>query len=413
MLPKEVTDLFFSRFKNLFQIKGYTLFVFCMLLVGMGISISMPYLSLYCTGVIGMSAGAFGAIIATSSLSGVVVNSLIAKRSDNGLDRKKLIILAMVSSCFGYASYLVFHSFITLLIVIMVFNGLGALAMPQIYAYAQESINDSGSEETRFATSTLRSLFSLGFVLGPLGGTLILGVLGYKGLFISTSLIYIIIASLVLIFLKKREFQGKTKPKFKDKTALKNPQILQPLIAFVFLLALNAMNGLNTPLFIVNKLNGTHSDVGFVVSISAFLEIPVMLGLGSLGKKISNHFLLMLGSFIAVLYYIILSVSTASWQIICAQLLQAIFVAIVMGNGLSYFSEFLPHSPGVAVTLYSNGSTIGRLIGNLGGGMMATYIGYRQVYWVCLVFAVVAFLILWRTNPRSEQNHATLQKQSV
>ena len=84
----------------------------------------------------------------------------------------------------GYASYLVLHNFFILLIFISIFNGLGAAAMPQIYAYAQESANASNSDDKIFAMSSLRSLVSLGFLVGPLGGTLILGYLGYKGLFL-------------------------------------------------------------------------------------------------------------------------------------------------------------------------------------------------------------------------------------
>jgi len=175
-----------------------------------------------------------------------------------------------------------------------------------------------------------------------------------------------------------------------------------PFIVFIFLFAINAINGINTPLFIVNELHGTHADVGLVVSISAGLEIPIMLALGALGKKISNHTLLIFGCFIAVIYYTILSVSTQSWQLIAAQLLQATYVAIVMGNGLSYFTDLLPNSPGLSTTIYTNGSIIGRLLGNLGGGMIAQFAGFRHTYWACLVIVLFSFLILWRTRPNEK-----------
>ena len=369
-----------------------------MLLVGIGISITMPYLSLYATEDFGMSVGAFGLFMAVSSLSGVVVNSLIANRSDNGLDRKWIIILAMLSSALGYASYLVFHNFFILLIFVSLFNGLGAAAMPQIYAYAQESANASKSDDKTFAMSALRSNFSLGFLIGPLGGTFILGIFGYKGLFLGTSAIYLIIATLVFLFLQKRKAVSKKKRNSKGSSWIKNRQIRQPLIAFIFLFAVNSINGINTPLFIVNELHGTHTEVGLVVSVCAGLEIPIMLVLGALGRKISNHSLIISGCIIAVIYYSILSVSTHPWQLIAAQLLQATYVAIVMGNGLSYFTQLLPDSPGLSTTIYSNGSTIGRLVGSLAGGMIAQYIGFRYVNWVCLAIVILSFLILWRTR---------------
>ncbi|MFC5449853.1 sugar efflux transporter [Paenibacillus aestuarii] len=384
-----------------------------MLLLGTGVSITMPYLSLYFTEDIGMSAGAFGVFMTVSSLSGVVVNSLIARRSDRGLDRKWIIMFAIISSALGYASYLVFHNYFILLIVVSLFSGLGAPIMPQIFAYAQESANASHSDDKTFAMSTLRSLFSLGFLIGPLAGTLFLSWMGYKGLFLGTTSIYLIIASLVFLFLKKHAVEKSTGKRKSIATAsLKNRQIWLPFIAFIFLFAVIAINSLNTPLFIMNELHGTHTDVGLVVSVCAGLEIPIMLVLGALGRKISNHTLMMTACVIAIIYYIMISVSTQSWQLIAAQLLQASFIAMVLGNGLSYFMNLLPNSPGLSTTIYSNGSIIGRLVGNLGGGVIAQFAGFRHVYWVCLALVIFSLFILWRTRLGAEIGVQTGQTQS-
>lgn len=348
-----------------------------------------------------MSAGSFGIFMAVSSLSGVFINSFIAKRSDNGINRKSIIVIAMLSSAIGYVSYLLFHNYFVLLIVVTLFNGLGAAAMPQIFAFAQESANASKSDDKTFALSTLRSLVSLGFLIGPLGGTLILGIAGYNGLFVGTSAIFLIIAALVVFFLRNQSNTIPTKKKNKSQTSVsifKNRQIRYPFFAFILLFAVNAINAINTPLFIVNELHGSHAIVGIVVSVCAGLEIPIMIALGALSRKITNHSLMMISGFIAGLYFIILSTSTASWVLIAAQLLQAVFVAIVMGNGLSYFTDLLPNSPGMSATIYSNGSTIGRLVGNLGGGLFATLIGYRFVNIVCLLLVLLSFFILWRVK---------------
>lgn len=389
-----------TRLKKMFEIKGYRIFVFCMLMIGIGISITMPYLPLYFTEELGMSTGAFGAFMAVSSLSGVIVNSLIAKRSDSGLNRKWLLIAAMLSSALGYAAYLAFDNFFILLIVVSILSGLGAAAIPQIYAYAQESANASQSDDKTFAMSALRSLISLGFLIGPLAGTLLLAAAGYKGLFLVTSAIYLTTASLVFLFLASRKANPRNprKSNAAGTSSLSSMQIRQPFIAFILLFMVNAMNLVNTPLFIVNELQGTHTDVGLVVGICAGLEIPIMLVLGAFGRRISNHTLLMIGSIIAVFYFVILSVSNDPMQLIIAQLLQATFVAIVMGNGLSYFTNMLPDSPGVATTLYSNASTIGRLAGTLGSGIIAQFTGFRSVYWLCLVIVILSLVLLWSTR---------------
>ncbi|MFB7142329.1 sugar efflux transporter [Gottfriedia sp. NPDC056225] len=403
------------RIKDLFAIKGYSLFVICLLFVGIGLSITTPYLSLYCTKYLGMSTGAFGIFMAVISLSGVLVNSIIAERSDRGLDRKWIILFAMISSAIGYASYLIFHNYFILLVFVGVFNGLGAASMPQIFASAQESANASQSKDRTLALSTLRSLVSLGFLIGPLIGTLILSAKGYDGLFLGTSSIYVMIAFLVFFFLEKRK-QSENNVKKKNKTVVsraKRKQLRLPFIAFILLFAVSSINWINTPLFIVNELHGTNRDVGFVVSLCAGLEIPIMLLLGVLSKKISNHMLMIYGCFIGLAYYIILSVSTHTWELIIAQLLQATYIAIVMGNGISYFNDLLPNSPGFSASIYANCSTIGSLVGNLGGGMFAQLAGFRNVYFLCLFFVVCSLFILWRSKNNVEMEISTSHSQSV
>lgn len=122
---------------------------------------------------------------------------------------------------------------------------LGAPAIPQIYAYAQELATESRSDDKTFAMSALRSLISLGFLIGPLGGAFIFGYFGYKGLFTGTSFIYLVIASLIFFFLKRRAIRNNTgKRKSIVNSSLKNRRIWQPFIAFIFLLIVNFINGI-------------------------------------------------------------------------------------------------------------------------------------------------------------------------
>lgn len=303
----------------------------------------------------------------------------------------------MLSSAFGYLSFLIFHNYFLLLIIVTLFNGIGAAAMPQIFAFAQESANVSKTDDKTFALSTLRSLVSLGFLIGPLVGTIILSASGYIGLFLGTSVIFLFIAFLVFFFLQNQNNTHQSK-KGNGKISvpsLKSREVKYPFIAFVLLFAVNAINSINTPLFIVNELDGSYAQVGIVVSVCAGLEIPIMIALGALSSKITNHTLMILSCFIVGIYFLALTTATNSWILIAAQLLQAIFVAIVMGNGLSYFTDLMPNSPGISATIYSNGSTIGRLVGNLSGGLLATFIGFRFVNLVCLLLVLISFLILW------------------
>ncbi|MCJ7843203.1 sugar efflux transporter [Lederbergia sp. NSJ-179] len=387
----------FSRFKQLFQIKHFGLFIICMLLIGTSVSITMPYLSIYGTSVIGMSTGAFGVFMAISSLTGVIANTMIANYSDNGMDRKWLILAAMFSSACGYSSYLLFDSFLGLLLSVSFFNGLGAAAMPQMFAYAHELATESQSDDKTFAKSTLRSLFSLGFLIGPLIGTVLLAAFGYNGLFLGTTTIFILLSALVYFFLPKRKMANTPKPKVQKPTlfSVETKRLFLPFFAFILLFSVVAVNSMNTPLLIIHELNGTHADVGLMVGLCAGLEIPIMLTFGALSKKLSNQTIVIMSCLVGILYFTVLGIATASWQLIAAQILQATFIAVVTGNGLSYFSDFLPDSAGVAATLYANASTLGRLGGNLMGGFGAELAGFRYVNWLCVSVIFISFIVLF------------------
>ena len=55
--------------------------------------------------------------------------------------------------------------------------------MPQLYASARESINVSSSRNNaKFANTVLRSMFSFGFLFGPLIGAYLIQFMGYAGL---------------------------------------------------------------------------------------------------------------------------------------------------------------------------------------------------------------------------------------
>ncbi len=377
-----------------------------MLLIGTGFSVTSPYLPLYCTESLGMTAAAFGLFMAVTRISGVVANSLIAKRSDRGLNRKGLIVAAAFSSALGFASYLAFRQYGALLVTVSILNGFGAAVIPQMYAYTHEAIQASNTEDRTFAMSALRSLFSLGFMLGPLAGTLVLGLAGYPGLFLSTSFMYVLVALSVLLFLPNpNQVSRRTQaPQHRGAApSIRSWHILWPVIACTLLFTVNFVNAINTPLLIVHVLHGTHTDVGLVVSVCAGLEIPFMLWLGALGRKVSNHVFIMASGLLAMMYFAVLAIATRPWEVLVAQLLQAAFVAMLMGNGISYFTGLLPESPGVATSLYSNSSTIGGLLGNLGGGILGQMMGFRHANWVCFAVALVAFAILWRCQPGKSQ----------
>ena len=185
-------------FKELLYIKNYKLFVLNMLLLGMGIAVTVPYLVLFATKDLGMTTKQYGVLLALAAISQFTVNSIIARFSDtHNINRKYLIITALMMGAISFSIYFFVKDILLFIILYALFQGLFAPAMPQLYASARESINVSSSRKNaKFANTVLRSMFSLGCLFGPFIGAQLIELNGYSGLFGGT--VSIILFTLIL-----------------------------------------------------------------------------------------------------------------------------------------------------------------------------------------------------------------------
>ncbi|AJS58536.1 sugar efflux transporter [Paenibacillus sp. IHBB 10380] len=385
-----------KRLTALFSIPSYALLFLCMLLQGMGISLSAPFLSIYFTEQLGVSVGMFGIFLAVTLIAGIWISTLIGRRSDLGLNRKSVYLVSTLCNAMAFSGYLLIQDFTILFVYMTLFTALGAPGMPQLFAISREAVNKSNFTEHAFANSTLRSAFSLGFITGPLIGTLLIAAVGFKGIFSGTIGVFLLVALLIFLFLKSNTELKRSNAEVKVKSFRlgQNRNILLPFLILILMYIAHWTSTLNTALFITNNLGGTTSDVGLVSSICAALEIPFMIMLGLLSAKYSNRILMMCGAILGGVYYLVVIISGAMWQMLAAQIFLAVFVAVISAIGISYIQDLLPSMPGYASTLYSNSSTIGRLIGSLVGGGLASIVGYRYSFVFCFILIIISVIML-------------------
>lgn len=281
---------------------------------------------------------------------------------------------------------------------------MGAPAMPQLYASARESINVSASSKNAvFANTLLRSMFSFGFLFGPLVGTVLLKKFGFAGIFGGTILLYIIVLLSFLFFYQevKVEKPAHTKGHIEPvaPNLLKDTYLLIPFLAFVFLHIGQWMYTLNMPLFVTEFLNADEANVGYLASLCAGLEVPFMIILGILASRFQTRTLLMIGAIFGGGYYLSIGLFDSVTAMLIGQIGLAFFLAILLGLGISYFQDTLPDFPGYASTLFSNAMIAGQLLGNLLGGVMSDIVGLGNVFYVSSSFVLIAFILLIFTKP--------------
>ncbi|MGL6144958.1 MAG: MFS transporter, partial [Macrococcoides caseolyticum] len=192
-------------FRDLLTIKNYKLFLINMILLGMALAITVPFFVLYATQELGMTRGLYGVMMALFALAGFMVNTIVARFSDRAnFNRKYMIMFSVMMAAIAFSTYFYIDNPVVFIMIYVFFGGMGAPAMPQLYASARESINVSASSKNAvFANTLLRSMFSFGFLFGPLVGTVLLKKFGFAGIFGGTILLYIIVLLSFLFFYKE------------------------------------------------------------------------------------------------------------------------------------------------------------------------------------------------------------------
>lgn len=392
--------------RDLFQIQNYKLFLFNMTLLGMAVSLTAPFLVIFMTETHGMPTSTYGIFMALVAVGSFLMNTVIGRKSDQlAFDRKYLIIAALVMMVIAFSGFLVIGNVWFLAPAYILFASLGAPAMPQLYASARESINAYRSSIAVMANTVLRSMFSFGFLFGPLIGSVLLGIYGFQGLFSGTVIMFIIVLGLSFLIKpatnrkeKKSDVEIMNYEEPKAPNLLKNMPLLLPFVAFIMLHVGQWMYLLNMPLYVTNYLDEPESAVGILASLCAGLEVPLMITIGYIAGRISSKTLLIIAGFTGSMYFLSIGIFNDFTAMVIGQLPLALFLAVLLGLGISYFQDLLPQFPGYASTLFANAMIVGQLLGNLLGGVAGDMVGVENTFFISGGFLFIAFILFFFTK---------------
>src|SRR5699024_929554 len=222
----------------------------------------------------------------------------------------------------------------------ILFYSLGAPAMPQLYASARESVNDAKNNSSNFKTfanTLLRSMFSFGFLFGPLIGSVLLIRYNFIGLFIGAIfMFFMVFVSTLFIRNKKVPREQEVIPaqmlgEAEAPKLFKTPALLIPFIAFTFLQMGQWSYLLNMPIYVTQFLGEGNEKVGLLSSICAGLEVPFMIGIGLVASRFATKHLLMVAGVIGSMFFITVGFFNSFTVILVGQVFLAMFLAVILG----------------------------------------------------------------------------------
>lgn len=379
------------------NIPSFPILLLLNFMVGLSMSLFVPFSSIFGLDVVGMSNMAYGVFMTIMAVGGVVISTYIGKLSDRNISRKMLLVITSVAAIGGYIGFAYIRDYYLLSIVAFFLLGMASATMPQLWAHAREILESSEvpKREIPFVMNIFRMFTALAWTVGPAFAGWILVLVDFEGLFLLVALGFFICIIAVVAFIKdepkERDMSGKQVVLGKF---IFRPYIFANIVAMFLLHAATTINMQNIPQFVTKVLGGTEAHVGMIFSVPPVFEIPLMIAFGILATRLDLGWLIKLGFLFSFVYFLLLWNVTAPWQIYPLQLLSAANVAITAGLAVTYFQNFLPKEPGTATTLYMNAQKIGQTIGFLLFGYLSSLLSYENVFIICIIFTGGGFLIL-------------------
>lgn len=344
--------------------------------VGLSTAVVGPFVSLFLSTEVHAGPARVGAFMAAGPLASVAFSSVLGRLSDRRPIRRKLLLAAALAGCAGTITTAFVREYWVLFALTITVTAVSGSLFPQSFAYAREVLQQRASTRAAMAISTLRMLFSTAWVAGPPVAALLVQAGGFRVLYLTAAAMYAVAAVVVLLRLEEVSPPAHVE---RPPAARAGGAVLLVVLALALMQGAGVLGVQAMSLFLSRVLHAEVRDAGLVLGLCAALEIPLMLGFGALSTRFPLRRLILTGSAIGVLYYVLVSLSTHSWQVAALQALNATFIAAVQGLGISYVQELLPGEPGRASTLAGNAFPVAAIMaGSLLG--VAAHFGYRYAY---------------------------------
>ncbi|CAM2150119.1 sugar efflux transporter [Paraburkholderia tropica] len=421
-----------SRFVGLLHIPGFLPLAGATLMLGVAMSFTAPYLSLFGVERAGMTPLRLGLFMTTIAMSGVIASTAAGRWSDATGKHRPLLLASLCAATLGYISLCIVRDYRLLLVVGIAFIGAGGCALSLVFSFSRAALPCADDAERTFASATLRTILSAAWVFGPAVGALVLAATSFYGLFLFAAASF---AACGFIVWRMREpradehatqhlmtrptaqevaqeiaeeaiapyegqplTQAEVQPAVKQRVHPDGPEatqkdIMRAVVALTLIgLAANATM-IVLPLYIVHGLDGTRIDVSIMLGLGAFMEIPMMLALGAKASKLNKPNWLAACAVVHAVYFASMAAAPGVHSLIPMQILNAFVVAVTSCLGMTYVQDLMPESPGRATALFFNASRLGSILSGVLSGLLVQAFGYRGTFLFCGVLALCALVL--------------------
>lgn len=377
---------------------------FALFVIAMGWGITQPLLTVRIVQK-GATYQQLGVLQSCAAMASILTQVWIGKLSDRLGRRKPLVVAGLLLAVPVVALYPRAEALLAFGILYALHNVTYNTYRSMMTAWVSNWAPNSSMGRTH---GSFRIAGSLGWIVAsPFLGTL-LDKHGFGPTFSIAAVIYAVMAFFIAGMVKEERIEYTDEKSDELENAASTPGSVDGVWTMelkLFLVALTVFSlsqsmGYNlNSVFLVEELGVSNTQFGWIVSLQAWLEVPLMFGLGVISDHFNPANILGLSILISGLRWFLLSVVTNTSWVFGIQALNAIGVTVTEVLAVAFLARLVPSGylgtiMGWKITMQS----IATLSAPLIAGNVAYYLGIRTVFKVSAMMALISFLILMKVS---------------
>ncbi|MFC4998290.1 sugar efflux transporter [Dactylosporangium cerinum] len=362
-------------------------------LVGLVGAVMNTSTSLFLATAIGATPLMIGLYFTGRGLLEVVAGLTLGALSDRTGNRRALLTLCSFVSAGGALAYATIRNYYVLFAVGAVLFAIGGSGFAQLFAYNRDFASARALNPT-LLNSVLRSITSACWIVGPPLGFFLIAVRGFTTLYLIIAVLCVT-SGVVCRWLLPDLTDTVTK-----RTAKGNPftgigrSLWLLILAVMLMLTVNIIYQINIALFVTRDLGLDTGFTGLLLGFCAALEVGVILLLGRHADRIGKWRLVLAATACATIFFAALPFVHSKAGLLLLQLPNAFWTAIVLSIPVTILQDAMGDRVGVASSLYTSSFQVGILLGGTTAGVVAEWLGFTDVFFVCAALAAAATVFL-------------------
>lgn len=372
-------------------------------LFGLTAAALSPTLSLFLANALHATPFLIGLFFTAYAAAAIVAGLLTGWISDKMQDRRILIGLISLVGAVGMLCLALLRDYAVLLVTCMIFTSIGAGSLGQMFAYVNEFATARGRDITAYS-SVMRSVFAGAYVVGAPLGLTVMTKYGFRPLYLGVTVITLAMGAVGRWGLRPvpSKVGGETAGGDGGRVGLRQTIRGARLPARVWLLlgvilaltTVNQIYSIDISLHVTKNLRQSAELVGWMVGLTAVVEIPVMIAAGRAARRLGSGRLVGASAVLAVLSYCLMAMATAPAALLGVAALTGVWQGIALSIPMVMVQQEIPGGVGVSSSIYGAVfSSAGLIAGAITGGT-AALVGYDGVLWVCAALSSVGALCM-------------------